>query len=511
VSALFDRSGADAGLLLLAPLRIEARALASGSTFASVMRTGAGMSKAESAAGRIRSATAPRAVAIAGVAGGLTTDLEPGTLVVADRVVDATTGSLVTELASASLIASELRRRGLSAVVGSVASSPRLVRGANARSALARTGAIAVDMETAALVRHPWSAPVAVVRAIADTPGRELGSPATISCGRRALSALKAAVPVLEDWSAAAGERDLLLAGPRSFCAGVERAIETVIRTLDRFGAPVYVRRQIVHNRHVVEELEERGAVFVHELDEVPDGATVVFSAHGVAPAVRTAAGGRDLTVIDATCPLVAKVHHEVHRFKSRGYQIVLIGHSGHDETEGTLGEDPGITLIETEADVDNLDVRDPEKVAYITQTTLSPGDVSNVVGALSRRFPAIIGPSAGDICYATQNRQEAVVAIAGECDLMLVIGSANSSNTARLVESAERAGCRAQMVDDDHDIRLEWLTGTHTIGVTAGASAPPALVDRVVAALSGLGPLRVIERPVRQEHVSFPLPVEVR
>ena len=511
MSALVDAPSGTDGLLVLAPLRLEARAVSAGSAGATVVRTGAGMSKAAASAARIRAGLAARAVAVAGVAGGLVPELAPGTLVVADRIIDADGGGLVAELPSAPMIASALRRRGLEAVVGTIASSQRLVRGSKARASLAALGAVAVDMETAAILREPWDRPFAVVRAVADTPGRELGSPSTFSSGKRALAALRAAIPVLEQWGSATGERSVVLAGPRSFCAGVERAIETVNRALDRFGAPVYVRRQIVHNRHVVEELQGRGAVFVHELDEVPDGATVVFSAHGVSPAVRSDSVERNLNVVDATCPLVAKVHHEVHRFAGRGYQIVLIGHGGHDETEGTLGEHPGLTLVENEEDVETLDVRDPDKLAYITQTTLSPRDVSTMVGALSKRFPSIVGPHAADICYATQNRQEAVLAIAGDCDVVIVVGSANSSNTARLVEVVERAGGRAVMVDDETDLRLEWLLGARTVGVTAGASAPPVLVERVLRALSGLGPIEVDERPVRKENVNFPLPLEVR
>ena len=498
------------GLLFLAPLRLEARAVNTGSGTSTVVRTGTGPARAAATAERLRNTTLPGAVAVTGVAGGLIEGLAPGTLVVADRVID-TEGALIAELPSAKLIASALRRRGLPVAVGTVVSSDRLVRGQGPRAALAALGAIAVDMETVALLRVDWDRPVAVVRAIADTPGRELRSPATISGGRRALGSLKAAAPVLEAWSETVGERTVVLAGPRSFCAGVERAIETVRRALDRFGAPVYVRRQIVHNRHVVEELEQQGAVFVHELDEVPDGSTVVFSAHGVAPVVRDVADERSLRVVDATCPLVAKVHHEVHRFTSRGYQVVLIGHDGHDETEGTLGEHPDITLIEHESDIEVLDVRNPDKIAYITQTTLSPSDVSTLVAGLAKRFPSIVGPTAGDICYATQNRQEAVLAIAAACDLLLVIGSTNSSNTARLVEVAEKAGCRARMIDDEADIDLEWLRGAGTVGVTAGASAPPVLVERVVDTLRALGTVVVEDRPVREENVNFPLPLEVR
>ena len=280
---------------------------------------------------------------------------------------------------------------------------------------------------------------------------------------------------------------------------------------MERYGVPVYVRRQIVHNRHVVEDLERQGAVFVHELDEVPDGATVVFSAHGVAPAVRAAAAARGMNVIDATCPLVAKVHHEVRRFSEKGYEVVLIGHDGHDETEGTMGEVDGVKLVEHPTQVTALDIRDPEKVAYITQTTLSRSDVAGIVTELSTRFPSVVGPHASDICYATQNRQDAVASIAAECDLVLVIGSANSSNAARLVEVATRAGCRSVLIEDDGDVDAGLVDGAATIGITAAASTPPVLVEQVVDALAALGELRIEERSVRTENVSFPLPMEVR
>jgi 4-hydroxy-3-methylbut-2-enyl diphosphate reductase len=305
--------------------------------------------------------------------------------------------------------------------------------------------------------------------------------------------------------------RRILLASPRSFCAGVERAIRTVERAMEMYGVPVYVRRQIVHNRHVVEDLERRGAVFVQDLDEIPDGATVVFSAHGVAPAVRAAATARRMNVIDATCPLVAKVHHEVRRFSERGYEVVLIGHDGHDETEGTMGEVDGVRLVENPSDVSTLDIRDPDKVAYITQTTLSRSDVAGIVTELSNRFPSVVGPHASDICYATQNRQDAVAAIAAECDLMLVIGSTNSSNAARLVEVAARSGCRSVLVEDENDVDTVLVDGAATVGITAAASTPPVIVERVVDALAALGTIQVEERAVRTETVSFPLPLEVR
>jgi 4-hydroxy-3-methylbut-2-enyl diphosphate reductase len=271
------------------------------------------------------------------------------------------------------------------------------------------------------------------------------------------------------------------------------------------------VRRQIVHNRHVVERLEARGAIFVDELDDVPAGATVVFSAHGVAPAVRERAAGRGLRVIDATCPLVAKVHAEARRFARAGYSLVLIGHAGHDETEGTLGEVPGIALVEDEAGVDALDVVDPDRVAYLTQTTLALDEVRGVVAALRDRFPGLAGQADEDVCYATQNRQDAVRALAQDCDAMLVAGSANSSNSNRLVEVAERAGCPARLVDDESDLDLAWLAGAGTVGITAGASTPNAVVDRLVDALRALGPIDITERRVTDETLRFALPKELR
>ncbi|HLH46897.1 MAG TPA: 4-hydroxy-3-methylbut-2-enyl diphosphate reductase, partial [Acidimicrobiales bacterium] len=361
------------------------------------------------------------------------------------------------------------------------------------------------------LVTAGWSCPTAVVRAVSDAPGRPLASPANISGLLQALRTLARVGPALERWAAATAPRTVMLAEPRSFCAGVERAIETVERALDRFGAPLYVRRQIVHNDHVVAGLEARGAVFVRELDEVPDGATVVLSAHGVAPAVRAEADRRGLRVVDATCPLVAKVHREVRRFADRGHQLVLIGHPGHDETEGTLGEADGIRLVEAPADVAGLDLDPDRTVAYATQTTLAPDETAATVAALRARFPDVVGPSASDICYATHNRQEAVRAIARRCDTVLVVGSPTSSNSRRLVEVASRAGSPAHLVGDERDLDLTWLAGAGTVGLTAGASAPEDVVRRVLAALASLGPIDIRTETLRNETVSFPLPLEVR
>jgi 4-hydroxy-3-methylbut-2-enyl diphosphate reductase len=305
----------------------------------------------------------------------------------------------------------------------------------------------------------------------------------------------------------------VLLAGPRSFCAGVERAIEIVERALARFGAPVYVRRQIVHNAHVVADLEVKGAIFVGELSEVPDGATVVLAAHGVSPAVRTAAEDRPgLRVIDATCPLVAKVHHEARRYLAQDYHIVLVGHAGHEEVVGTMGEAPdAIELVQRPEDVARLAFDEQDKVAYLTQTTLSMDETAEVIDALRQRFPRLVGPPANDICYATQNRQDAVRALAHQCELLLVVGSNNSSNAARLVEVARREGCHAELIEDASELRLGWLEGVANIGLTAGASAPESLVTGVIDALAMLGPTTVTEHRITEETVQFSLPRQVR
>ena len=333
-----------------------------------------------------------------------------------------------------------------------------------------------------------------------------------MSGGLAALRSLRGAGPALARWAAACSPRQVLLAGPRSFCAGVERAIEIVERVLDRHGPPVYVRKQIVHNKVVVTDLERRGAIFVDELDEVPDGAVVVFSAHGVSPEVRHDASARGLEAIDATCPLVAKVHAEARRFAAEGYHVAFIGHAGHEEVEGTLGEAPqAMTLVETAADVARLQPADPGRVAYLMQTTLSLEEASGISDALLERFPQARGPGSDDICYATTNRQLAVRAIAAESDLVLVAGSANSSNSRRLVETAERAGTPAYLIDGPEDIELGWLAGASVVGLTAGASAPPAVVGQIIDALSGLGPVEVSERVVATESIRFGLPKELK
>jgi 4-hydroxy-3-methylbut-2-en-1-yl diphosphate reductase len=303
---------------------------------------------------------------------------------------------------------------------------------------------------------------------------------------------------------------EIVLAGPRGFCAGVERAIDIVELALSVCSPPVYVRKEIVHNRHVVEDLRAKGAIFVDELDEVPDDATVIFSAHGISPEVRGEARQRGLRVIDATCPLVTKVHLEAIRYAREGYSIILIGHADHDEVIGTLGEAPDrMIVIDSAAAVAALEVPNPQKIAYLTQTTLSVDDTRDVIDALRRKFPAIVGPSRDDICYATQNRQAAVKHIAGDVDVVLVIGAANSSNANRLVEVAESVGTRAYLINDVGDIRAEWLRGARRIGVTAGASTPEILVTEVMEALHRDGAM-VLEVRVVDEDVRFALPQEL-
>jgi 4-hydroxy-3-methylbut-2-en-1-yl diphosphate reductase len=301
---------------------------------------------------------------------------------------------------------------------------------------------------------------------------------------------------------------EVLLAKPRGFCAGVDRAIAIVERALEQHGAPIYVRHEIVHNKFVVDDLRAKGAVFVEELSEVPAGATVIFSAHGVALDVRREAEARGLKVFDATCPLVTKVHVEVARMREQGREVIMIGHEGHPEAEGTMGQsNDGMYLVEGDADVARLQVKDPDKLAYVTQTTLSIDDCARLVGALKARFPKIVGPKKDDICYATQNRQDAVKIMAPECDVVIVVGSPNSSNSNRLREVARNLGRDAYLIDNAEELRAEWIEGKHRIGVTAGASAPEVLVQEVILRLQALGARRVRELTGIEEHVTFPLP----
>jgi 4-hydroxy-3-methylbut-2-en-1-yl diphosphate reductase len=306
----------------------------------------------------------------------------------------------------------------------------------------------------------------------------------------------------------------ILLAAPRGYCAGGDRAVQTVERALELHGAPVYVRKEIVHNKHVVEQLRARGAIFVDEVSEIPEGALTVFSAHGIAPSVRTDAQARSLRTIDATCPLVTKVHVEARRFAEQGYTVVLVGHAGHEEVQGTMGEAPGrVLLVQDERDVRQLEVEDPERVAFITQTTLSVDETTAIVACLRERFPSIVGPRTEDICYATTNRQAAVREMAGSCELMLVIGSRNSSNSVRLVEVARACGTEAHLIDNSSEVREDWLRDKRVVGISSGASAPDELVQELLDFFRarGVSEADISEFHVISEDVRFMLPKPIR
>ncbi len=300
----------------------------------------------------------------------------------------------------------------------------------------------------------------------------------------------------------------ILLANPRGFCAGVDRAIEIVERALERFGAPIYVRHEVVHNKFVVDDLKAKGAIFIEDLAEVPAGSTLIYSAHGVSQAVRREAEARGLTIFDATCPLVTKVHVEVAKMREKDLEIIMIGHKGHPEVEGTMGQSAGgMYLVETPEDVARLEVKNVGKLAFVTQTTLSIDDAARVIAALKARFPAIVGPKKDDICYATQNRQDAVKTLAKQCDLVIVVGSPNSSNSNRLREVAQNLGVCSYMVDNASELKAEWLADKTRVGVTAGASAPEVLVQEVIARLKSLGVENISEMEGIAESVVFPLP----
>ncbi len=495
-------------IVVLAPLALEARAVRAGAPWADVRRVGMGPRRAARSA-RLSAAGGNRPILIAGFCGALDPDLEPGDIVLASELRGPTGTSPCDD---PTVLAGVLRRGGLKVHIGPIASSQRLVVGER-RWTLFRSGAIAVDMESAWLVPATRRRPLVTLRVVLDTNRRELHRPLrTITGTATAYRALRRACSLVEEWAHALGSREVVLASPRASCAGVERAVEIVERVLADRGAPVYVRKQIVHNAHVVHSLEERGAIFVDELDQVPEGQTVIFSAHGVSPAVRAQAQQRGLEVIDATCPLVSKVHAEARRFAAAGFDIVLVGHQGHEEVEGTFGEAPQhITVVGSAEEVADVKVRDPERVAYLSQTTLAVDETEEVVDLLRGRFPAAIGPASSDICYATQNRQDAVRALARDCDVILVVGSPNSSNSRRLVEVAQRAGCSALLIDDAAQIPPAVLRGVRRVGLTAGASAPEALVERVISALGGLGEVTLDERAVATETMQFKLPPEVR
>jgi 4-hydroxy-3-methylbut-2-enyl diphosphate reductase len=487
--------------VLCTPMRIEQAALRPARRGMRVVRTGMGLRRAAATA-----ATLPDGpLVIAGIGGGLAPQVRPGDVVVADEVRGPGTS---VQVPSAPLLVGALRRLGLTVHRGPIVSTERVVTGRD-RLELSRSGALAVDMESSQLARP--GIPLAVVRSIVDTADHPLLRPGTLGRGVASLRGLRATVPVLEQWAAATGPREVLLASPRSFCAGVGRAIDIVERALRRYGAPVYVRRQIVHNTHVVRRLQDRGAVFIEEVDEVPVGGTLVFAAHGIAPSVRRDAAARRLSVIDATCPLVTKVHNEVRRYSGRGDTVFLIGHAEHEEVEGTVGEAPEhVVVVEDVAAAYKVLPRDAERVAYTMQTTLAADEADEIAAVLRSRFPALTAPRKDDICYATTNRQRAMRAVASAVDLMLVVGSANSSNSRRLAEVAEREGVLAHLVDDSSEVDLAWLAGVDRIGITAGASAPPHLVEDLVRCLGGLGPLTISESRLMEENVTFTLPREV-
>ncbi|HWD76632.1 MAG TPA: 4-hydroxy-3-methylbut-2-enyl diphosphate reductase [Solirubrobacteraceae bacterium] len=508
VAASVDDAAPMGRIVVLAPLSVEARAVRSGAPWADVHQIGMGPRRAARSA-ELANGAGGRAVLIAGFCGALDPDLEPGDIVLASEL-RGPTGTTACD--DPTILAGVLRRGGLHVRVAPIASSQRLVIGERRRM-LQRTGAAAVDMESAWLAPAARARPLVTLRVVLDTHRRELHRPLrTVAGAATAYRTLRRACALVEEWAHALGPRDVVLAAPRASCAGVDRAVDIVERALESRGAPVYVRKQIVHNAHVVAALQDRGAVFVDEVDDVPRGATVIFSAHGVSPEVRARAAERDLAVIDATCPLVSKVHAEARRFAASNFDIVLVGHEGHEEVEGTSGEAPERTHVIASPDqVADLRIDDPERVAYLTQTTLAVDDTASVLDALRARFPAAVGPPSSDICYATQNRQDAARALAKECDLVLVVGSGNSSNSRRLVEVAQRAGCRALLIESAADIPPEMLVGARRIGVTAGASAPEALVEAVIRALDGLGGATVSERSVATEDVHFKLPPEVR
>jgi len=491
-----------ANLQVLAPLRIESFAYGGADTV-----IGAGRDRAQLAGSKLAARLDEHtAVALVGVAGALAPQLVPGDLIIASELRN-TESATTRHIPAAALLSAEFKRSRVAAHTGPVVTSATYVR-ASQRSVLAISGALAVDMESSWVMDYLPNNPLAVVRSISDTTTR-----GPVRGGLRALGSLSATRGPLERWARACGEHEIILASPRSFCAGVERAIETVERAIDQFGAPVFVRRQIVHNLHVVRRLQRMGAVFVEEIDDVPDGAVVVLAAHGVSPEVRRQVVERpSLRVIDATCPLVTKVHMEARRYAHQGYNLVLIGHVEHEEVEGTLGEAPDrIRVVPTVEDVALLDFERDQPIAFLTQTTLATDETAEIVDALRDVYPNIAAPSSNDICYATQNRQDAVRSIAHRCDLMIVVGSGNSSNTARLVEVAQREGCRAELIEDVTELELGWLAGARSIGITAGASVPELLVHEVVAAITSLGPVHISEEMVAQETVHFALPTRVR
>jgi 4-hydroxy-3-methylbut-2-enyl diphosphate reductase len=496
-------------LLVFAPLRVEAASVTKHVDGARVIRSGMGKERARIAAARGLAVEDACGVAIAGVCAAAAPGLSAGDVVLGDEL-RSENGDPVFAPGSR-LLAGTLRRRGLRARAGVIASLDRIA-GPAERRFLGEQGVDAVDMESRWLADAAAGRPLAVLRVVVEAAGGELYHPQTLLSGARALRQLHRAAPVLEQWRRALRRRQIVLAGPRSFCAGVDRAIEVVEHALAQRGAPVYVRKQIVHNEHVVADLERRGAIFVDELDEIPRGATTVFSAHGVSPAVRAEAAERGLDVIDATCPLVSKVHAEARRFAAGGNTVLLIGHAGHEEIEGTSGEAPEATvLIEDVKDAERVRLADPDHVTFLTQTTLAVDETDEIVATLRERFPKLRGPSSDDICYATTNRQQAVREVARRVDVLLVVGSQTSSNSLRLVEVSEREGTPAYLVDDESGVELEWLEHAGAVGISAGASAPELLVQRMAESIAALGGASVEEHTTTEESMRFRLPQEVR
>ncbi len=496
-------------LLVFAPLRLEAACVSGELDCARVIQSGMGPERARIAAARGLAVEDACGVAIVGLCAAAVPTLAPGDVVLGAELRGDEAGPV--DAPGSRLLAGTLRRRHVHAHAGVLASVGRIA-GPAERRFLAQQGADAVDMESRWLADAADGRPLVAMRVVVEGAHSETIHPRTALAGVRALRQLRRAAPVLEQWRRTLRRRHVVLASPRSFCAGVDRAIEIVEQALAQRGAPVYVRKQIVHNEHVVSDLERRGAVFVDELDEVPSGATTVFSAHGVSPAVWAEARQRGLDVIDATCPLVGKVHAEARRYAAAGNTVLLIGHGGHEEIEGTSGEAPDATmLIENVRDAERVRLRDPEHVSYLTQTTLAVDETEDIVATLRARFPKLRGPSTDDICYATTNRQQAVREVARRVDVLLVVGSQTSSNSRRLVEVAEREGTPAYLVDDESDVELEWLEDAGSVGISAGASAPESLVQRMTTSIAALGGATVEEQTTAEESVRFRLPVEVR
>lgn len=545
LAVMTGRARENGGLLVLAPLRVEASALRRAGGARHVVVTGMGPAAAQAFRDRDHAADGP--VAVAGFCGSLRDGVEPGDIVVANEVRGPTG---VVTLPSAAAVSHSLRQAGLKVHVGSILSTDHVVRGSE-RTECAADDPLAVDMESFWLVsgvqaRHDAAAArravgavgaagaagdvgtagtagaadhggqstsiaragTAVVRVVSDSPGSGFGPYGLVASGLKGLRSLTQIGGCLEAWAAAVGARTVLIAAPRSFCAGVCRAIDITEQALAESGAPLYVRREIVHNKHVVDSFRDRGVIFVRELSEVPQEQAVVFAAHGVSPAVRADAQARGLKTIDATCPLVARLHKRARMLVDQGCLVVFIGKKGHDETEGVVGEaSDSIVVVEDQGDIDQLASANAP-VATLTQTTLVPHEVEGLLAGLRARFPHLKAPQTSDVCYASRNRQAAVRRVAPKCDWFLVIGSTNSSNSKRLMEEAERAGTPAALVDDESDIDLARLVGVRTLGLTAGASAPEVLIERMLAFLRSLGPLEIRELRAGVDEPDFPTAV---